>query len=135
VSLFHLNPTISISVQTVVVGNATVLASKSAPRIISLAAVPVISTISDCQCDGVPVRLVDISVMFTASAVILCMSLTSVSIVGVADDVSDVTFGNAFARALSTHPSSLMYNWSSVFGYSQTYQAGGLPVGVLIFFG
>jgi len=78
-------------VVTVVVGKGDVLASKEAHRAMVLAAVPVISINNCCQCVGVPVRLVVIDVISTASAVILCISVLSVFIVGVADDASDVT--------------------------------------------
>ena len=57
----------------------------------ALAAVPVISMIKLSQWFGVPVRLVVIDVIATVSAVILCISVLSVLIVGVADDASDVT--------------------------------------------
>ena len=43
VTVFHTNPTSSRAVVTVVVGRATVLASKLAPHVIARAAVPVIA--------------------------------------------------------------------------------------------
>lgn len=78
---------------TVVVGKAIVLASKLDPQAIVLVAVQVISTMSFCQWVGVQDKLVVIEVILAASAVILCISVLSVFIVGVALDVSLVTRG------------------------------------------
>ena len=66
-----MKPTLNIAVVTVVVGSATVEASKEAPQVIALAAVPVISIISFCPCVGVPDKLVVIEVILVAKAVIL----------------------------------------------------------------
>lgn len=58
VAVFHRNATASIAVPTVVVGNATVLASKLAPHVIAIAPVPVISMIRNWLSVGVPDKLV-----------------------------------------------------------------------------
>lgn len=77
---------------TVVVGSATPDATNDAPQVIAR---PVPSSLmrknSLSKLAGVPVRFVDIEVMAVASAVIVTASHASVSIVGVADDVIEVT--------------------------------------------
>lgn len=65
-TVFHINPTSNLFVVTVVVGNATVLASKLAHHVIARAAVPVIAMISVCHSVGVPDRFVVNDVISTA---------------------------------------------------------------------
>ena len=64
--MFHTNKTSSLAVVTVVVGKATVDASKLAPHVIALAAVPVIAICSSCLSVGVPDKLVVNDVISTA---------------------------------------------------------------------
>lgn len=87
VVVFHIKPTSSLSVDTVVVGSATVLASKLAHHVIALAHVPVIEIINVCHSVGVPERLVVKEVIATACAVNRYISTLSVLIVGVAEEV------------------------------------------------
>lgn len=87
-ALFRVNQVDSIFVEFVISGRSTELSSKESPQSISLAAVPVISTLSNCPWVGVPERFVLIEVIFTASAVILWMSQLSTFIVGVALEAS-----------------------------------------------
>ena len=65
-----MNPTSKRFVDTVVVGNATVLASNEDPQVIALAAVPVIAIHNVCPSVGVPERFVVKLVMSSACAVI-----------------------------------------------------------------
>ena len=55
---FHMNPTSNRCVVVVVVGKAAGPASKDAPHVIALAAVPVTEIINFCASVGVPERLV-----------------------------------------------------------------------------
>lgn len=61
----QMNPTSRRLVVTVVVGRATVEASKEAPQVIALAAVPVIAIQSVWPVVGVPDRFVENEVMST----------------------------------------------------------------------
>jgi len=67
--VFQTNPTSNLAVVTVVVGNATVLASNDVPQAIALAAVPVIAIQSVCLSVGVPLRFVVILVISSDCAV------------------------------------------------------------------
>lgn len=89
VTVFQMNPTSKRVERTVVVGKATVLASKLAPQVIARA-VPssVMSILSISPCTGVPDRFVVMDVIACASPVICATSVTSVLIVGVADCVT-----------------------------------------------
>jgi hypothetical protein len=93
VAAFHIKPISILFVVTVVVGNVTVDDSKLAPQDIVLAAVPVIAICRHCPLVGVPLRLVVIDVMFTASAVMVKTSMLFVFIVGVAELVTVPTLG------------------------------------------
>jgi hypothetical protein len=64
-----MNPTSNRFVETVVVGRATVEASKEAPQVIALAAVPVMAIHNVCPSVGVPERFVVKEVMSPACAV------------------------------------------------------------------
>jgi hypothetical protein len=85
--VFQIKPTSNLLVETVVVGSATVDASKDAPQVIAMAAVPVIAINNFCPSTGVPERLVVKDVISTVCAVIKYISTLSVLIVGVALDV------------------------------------------------
>lgn len=63
VAAFQTNPTSRRLVDTVVVGRATVEASKDEPHVIALAAVPTIYIQSFCPSVGVPERFVVKEVM------------------------------------------------------------------------
>ena len=54
VAAFHINPTSSLLVDTVVVGSITVELSNEAPQVIAIAVVPVIEIHSFCPFVGVP---------------------------------------------------------------------------------
>jgi hypothetical protein len=69
VAAFHIKPTSNLFVLTVVVGNAIVEASKEAPQVIALAAVPVIEIQSFCASVGVPLKFVVNEVISAACAV------------------------------------------------------------------
>src|SRR5258707_10585218 len=74
---------------TVVVGNATVLASKLAPQVIARAVpLSVMSILRVSPSTGVPDKFVVIDVIAWARAVICATSVLSVLIVGVADCVT-----------------------------------------------
>jgi len=94
VTLFQINPTMSMALATVVVGSATVLASKLAPHVIARPVpLSVIRTTRVCPSAGLPVRFVVIDVIVCASAVIDATPFLqlSVLIAGVADCVTAST--------------------------------------------
>lgn len=68
-TVFHIKPTSNLFVVTVVVGSATVLASKLAHHVIARAPVPVIAIMRVCHSVGVPERFVVNEVISTACAV------------------------------------------------------------------
>lgn len=78
----------------VVVGRATPFASNEAPHVIARAVpLSLILMRSFWKLVGVPERLVVNDVISAANAVMLCASTLSVFMVGVADDVSELTRG------------------------------------------
>lgn len=94
VTVSYINPTVNTLLITVVVGNATHLASNDDPQVIALA-VPLslilITRLSKLL--GVPDRFVVIEVIASASAVIVTQSQLSVLIVGVPlDDIDVILF-------------------------------------------
>lgn len=80
---------VSLLVETVVVGNATVLASNAPPQVIARAAVPVISINNASPSLGVPVMVNP--VIATANPLIWNMSQLSVLTEGVAVDATCIT--------------------------------------------
>lgn len=89
-----MNPTVRTLLAVVVVGSGTPDATNDAPHVIARAVpLSLIRIINLSKLFGVPVKFVVIDVIAAACAVMVTASQVSVLIVGVPDDVIDVTRG------------------------------------------